>query len=138
MATKRTQNKKEESKLEKQPDVIVDFENKEGLLFIIIENIGNDSAYNTSIRFDKKIAGMQNKRISSLRIFKSLKFLPPRKKIKVMVDLFQSYLANKQPLQIKINISFRNKQNQRFKNFIQHDLTIYKGITEVYSIKKIS
>ena len=122
----------------KNPDVIVDFEyDNEGLLFIVIENIGNDSAYNTSVRFNKKILGIQKtKNISSLRIFQTLKFLPPGKKIKILVDLFRLYLACKQPMKISTIVFFRNKSKQRFQNSIQHDLSIYKDFAEIYQVKK--
>ena len=128
----------ENSKPEKNPDVIVDFEyDDEGLLFIIIENIGNDSAYNTSVRFNKKVLGMQKtKNISSLRIFRTLKFLPPGKKIKILVDLFQFYLACKQPMKIGTVVFFRNKSKQKFQNSIQHDLSIYKDFVKIYHVNK--
>ena len=126
-----------DSKPEKNPDVIVDFEYSDGLLFIVIENIGNDSAYDTSVRFNKKVLGMQKtKNISSLKIFQSLKFLPPGKKIKILVDLFQFYLAGRQPMQIRTVIFFRNKLKQIFQNSIQHDLSIYEDFVEIYNVKK--
>ena len=129
--------KMENPKPGKNPDVIVDFEYDEGLLFIVIENIGNDSAYNASVRFNKKILGMQKtKNISSLRIFQSLKFLPPGKKIKILVDLFQFYLAHKQPMKISTVVVFRNKLKQIFQNSIQHDLSIYKDFAEIHHVKK--
>jgi len=129
--------KSENLKLKKNPNVIIDFEYDNGLLFILIENIGDDPAYNTTIRFNKKILGMQKtKNISSLRIFQSLKFLPPGKKIKIFVDLFQFYLTCKQPMQISANIFFKNNIKNRFQNSIQHDLSIYKDMVEIYPIKK--
>jgi len=121
----------------KNPDVIIDFECDDGILFIIIENTGDDSAYDVAVRFNKKILGMQKtKNISSLQIFQSLKFLPPGKKIKILVDLFQFYLAGKQPLLISASIFFRNKKKQMFQNLIQHDLSIYKDIAAIYHVKK--
>jgi len=127
----------ENHKSGKNPDIIVDFEYNDGMLFIVIENIGDDPAYDASVRFNKKILGMQKtKNISSLRIFKLLKFLPPGKKIKMFVDLFQFYLTSKQPMQIKTIIFFRNKLKQTFQNSIQHDLSIYKDFVEIYHDKK--
>jgi len=127
----------ENHKQRKNPNVIVDFECNGGMLFIVIENIGNDPAYDTSVKFNKNVLGMQKtKNISSLRIFQILKFLPPGKKIKMFVDLFQFYLASKQPMQIKTVIFFRNESNQRFQNSIQHDLSIYKDIVEIYQDKE--
>jgi len=122
---------------DKNPEVIIDFEYDDGLLFIVIENTGDDSAYDVAVRFNKKILGMQKtKNISSLQIFESLKFLPPGKKIKILVDLFQFYLAGKQPLLISARIFFRNKKKQVFQNLIKHDLSIYKDIATIYHVKK--
>lgn len=124
-------------KPKKNPDVIVDFEYSDGLLFIVIENIGDDSAHDTTVRFNKKVLGMQKtKNISSLRIFQSLKFLPPGKKIKVLVDLFKFYLAGKQPMQIRTVVFFRNKLKEIFQNSIQHDLSVYEDFVEIYDDKK--
>ena len=125
------------SKSQKNPDVIVDFEyDKSGLLFVIIENIGNDSAYDTSVKFSRKILGLQKtKNISSMKIFQLMKFLPPGKKISVLIDSFQFYLLGKQPLQVKTIIKFNNKSKQKFENSIHHDLSIYKDMAEIF-VKK--
>ncbi|MCA9813278.1 MAG: hypothetical protein KC483_10535 [Nitrosarchaeum sp.] len=120
------------TRLEKYPDVIVYFEYENGLVFVIIENIGNEPAYDTRIRFSKKFWGMQKtKEISSLSIFKLIRFLSPGKKLKILVDSFQFYVAYKQPMNIDVRISFRNKAKQTFQNSIQHDLSIYKDVVEV-------
>ena len=120
---------------EKQPEVIVDFEYENGFLFIVIENIGSDSAYDISEKFEKSILGMQKNKISSLKIFRSLRFLPPKKKIRILVDSYQSYVHNKQPLTVKVDIRFKNKTGERFKNSILHDLSIYKDLTEIDSTR---
>ena len=109
---------------EKQPEVIIDFEYEKELLLIVIENIGSASAYDVSTRFNKSILGLQKNKISSLKIFKFLKFLPPRKKIRIFVDSYQSYIYNRQPLIIQANIKFKSKTGKSFKNSILHDLSI--------------
>ena len=132
---KKPETKPDSDKLTRTPDVIVDFEFERGFLSIIIENIGDDAAHDVEIRFNKKISGMQKtKNISSLGVFKNLKFLPPGKKIKIFVDSFSLYVAQKQPMQIRASVVFKNKTKQRFENLIQHDLTIYKDIADVYKI----
>jgi hypothetical protein len=71
----------------------LDFEYDDGVLYIIIENIGPSSAYKVSIKFDKEITGMKGQRkISAMRIFERIEFLSPRKKIRIFVDTFASYL----------------------------------------------
>lgn len=122
--------------LRRNPDVIVDFEYRKDVLFIVIENIGDDSAFDVQTKFSKKILGMQKtKNISSLKIFKLLRFLPPAKKIKIPVDLFHFYLLGRQPLQVSVAISFRNKTRQKFQNSINHDLSIYTEINSISNIK---
>ena len=74
----------------------------------------------------------KTKNISSLAVFRNLKFLPPSKKIRILVDSFSVYIASKQPTNVKVNIYFENKMKQRFENSIRHDLTIYKDIVEVF------
>ena len=114
------------------PNVIVDFEYQNGLLFIVVENIGNDAAFDIVVKFNKEILGMQKTvDVSGLDIFNSLKFLPPEKKIRVFIDIFYSYIANRQPLKITAIASFSSKTKQRFQNTIPHDLTIYRNLPEI-------
>ncbi|MCB1148369.1 MAG: hypothetical protein KDK38_16320, partial [Leptospiraceae bacterium] len=77
------------------------------------------------------------KDISSLGIFKSLSFLPPGKKIMVLVDLFQFYVACRQPMQVSMVVSFGNKLKQTFQNSIQHDLSIYRDFVDVCNVKTV-
>ena len=99
MGGSRVPNKRIESvkKIEDErpdPEVILDFEyDDNGLLYIIIENIGLSSAYKTSIKFNKEITGIGGeKKISAMKIFGRLEFLSPHKKIRIFVDTFVSYL----------------------------------------------
>ena len=129
--------KPDNSKQERNPDVIVDFDyTEEGLIFVVIENIGDAPAHDIVVKFNKKILGMQKtKNISALGIFQRLRFLPPQKKIKVLVDLYQYYILNKQPMQVKTTIYFSDKSKQKFQNSIQHDLSIYADLTQVNLMK---
>jgi hypothetical protein len=58
----------------------LDFEYDDGVLYIIIENIGPSSAYKVSIKFDKEITGMEGQRkMSAMRIFECIVCLHIRK-----------------------------------------------------------
>lgn len=115
------------------PEVIVDFEyDNRGLLFVTIQNIGFSSAYQTSIEFDSEITGIGgDKKLTDMSIFKSLEFLPPGKRIRIFVDTFLSYLNRRQPLILNVIISYSNKNKQKFREVIKHDLSIYKEIVDV-------
>jgi hypothetical protein len=116
-----------------EPEVILDFEyDNDGILYIIIENIGLASAYKVSIKFDKEITGIEGeKKISAMKIFDQIEFFSPHKKIRIFVDTFTSYLFRKQPLFIKVTISYSNKNNKEFQNVIKHDLSIYNDFPHI-------
>jgi hypothetical protein len=111
----------------------VDFEyDDNGILYIIIENIGPSSAYRLSIKFDKEITGVEGeKEISAMKIFDHIEFLPPHKKIRIFVDTFVSYILRKQPLIIEATVIFSNKNNREFQHVIKHDLSIYKDFPQI-------
>jgi hypothetical protein len=115
-----------------EPEVILDFEYDDGVLYLIIENIGPSSAYKVSIKFDKEITGMEGQRkISAMRIFECIEFLSPHKKIRIFVDTFASYLLRKQPLIIGASVIYSNKNNKEFQNLINHDLSIYQDFPHI-------
>jgi|SRR6187200_3255776 hypothetical protein len=133
MISKRRSTKRIENQ-DHAPEVILDFEydNNNGLLFVIIENIGASSAYRVSVKFNKEITGIHGERkITEMNIFKYLEFLPPRKKIRIFVDIFSSYLIREQPLLITTTILYSNKNNQKFQDVIEHNLSIYKDMIDI-------
>lgn len=115
----------------RSPEVIVDFECENDLLFIVIANIGLSSAYRTSIKFDREIVDSSGRNIASMKIFRMLEFAPPGKKIRIFVDRFSSYVARKQPQLITADISYSDKRGQKFNDTIRHNLTVYSDIAEV-------
>lgn len=130
----KTSSSKDLEKQDRAPEVILDFEydNNNGLLFVVIENIGVSSAYKISVKFNKEMTGIQGeKKITEMNIFKYLEFLPPRKKIRIFVDGFSSYLIREQPLSITTTILYSNKNNQKFRDLIEHNLSIYKDLIDI-------
>ncbi|MDG6905699.1 MAG: hypothetical protein JRN20_07945 [Nitrososphaerota archaeon] len=114
------------------PNVIVDFEVEQGMLYVSIENIGSLPAYEISVEFDKKISGIENeKEISSLNLFKGIEFLPPGKKIRAFIDSFPSYVVRKQPMMIRTTITYSGKNRRKFVESIRHNLSIYKDLPDV-------
>jgi hypothetical protein len=111
----------------------LDFEyDDNGILYIIIENIGPVSAYKISIKFDKEIRGVEGeKEISAMKIFNHIEFLPPHKKIRIFVDTLVSYVLRKQPLIIEATVIYSNKNNRKFQNEITHDLSIYQDFPHI-------
>lgn len=111
------------------PYVILDFIFKDGLFFISIKNIGDLPAFKVSISFDKKITGSDGKeKISALKLFKNIEFMPPQKEITTFLDSSASYFKRGEPLKILTKISYRNDKGKKYNTIINHDLGIYKDI----------
>ncbi len=112
-----------------RPDVIVDFDCREGMLFIVLKNIGVRSAYDVTTRFDKPLVGLEGrKRISDLQLFKNLAFIPPGKEFSQFVDAVDSWFKRRQPSKIKVTITYRDRERRAFTETILHDLRIYKDL----------
>lgn len=121
---------KERNVTDKSSQIIVDFVFENNLLYIIIENIGDSVVNKVSIKFDKKFLGLnKEKNISDLRIFRNISVFPPKKKFKIFVDTFSSYVKNKQPLVLTSKITYYHKK-RHFYEMIKHDLAIYKDFVE--------
>ncbi len=113
------------------PEVIVDFECSEGLLYVLVENIGAAPAHEVRVDFDRELTGGEGlRKISSLNLFRKLEFLPPEKKIRAFVDTFQSHVARKQPMRIRVSVTYHSSDGLRFRNSMTHDLSIYQDLPQ--------
>ena len=110
--------------------MIVDFECSGGLLFVAVENVGDAPAHGVSVEFDRELTGSEGRKMSSLNLFRNLEFLPPKKKIRAIVDTWYSYVARGQPMKIGVTTTCRGNDGQRFKGHMAHDLSIYRDLPE--------
>jgi hypothetical protein len=118
-------------KYDKVPEIVFDFEYKDGLLFIILENIGYAPAYGLSVKFDKKVIGHLDRQIDAMNVFTALAYMPPGKKFQIFVDSFKSYLAKEQPLIVNISLRYSDKFHRSHSESIMHNLSIYKDLPEI-------
>lgn len=121
-------------KWEKEADsckhaVIVDFVFDNGLFFISIKNIIDEPMFKISIKFDKKIFGVEgSKEISALPLFQNIEFLPPQKEIMTFLDTSASYFKRREPTKISARISYQDSKGTKYSTTIKHNLEIYKKI----------
>jgi hypothetical protein len=112
-----------------RPDVIVDFECADGLLSIVLKNIGAASAFTVRTRFDKPFRGVHGTvEISALALFTALEFMPPGKAFTQFVDPLTEYFARKEPIALTAAITYTDRSGRRFAEEITHDLRIYRGL----------
>jgi hypothetical protein len=113
---------------ERVPEVIVDFDCKEDLLYMVIANVGSSSAHKVSIEFDKEITDFRGRRLSQLDVFSHLEFLAPGKKIAFFVDDLAKYIKRKQPLRIGFSIAYFDRNGESRRDFIRHNLAVFKDL----------
>lgn len=112
-----------------RPDVIVDFNGSQGLLFISLKNIGTQSAYHVCTRFDKPLCGLAGqKSISELQLFRCVEFVPPGKEFLQLVDPIATWFKADLPRRYTIEITYSDRDGNKFKERIIHDLDIYKDL----------
>jgi len=112
-----------------RPDVIVDFQCAQGLLFILLKNIGERSAYGVRASFDKPLLGLSGqKNISELQLFRSVEFVPPGKEFSQLVDPVAIWFQQDRPRRYTITLTYSDREGNEFRERIVHNLDIYKDL----------
>ena len=112
-----------------RPDVVLDVEFDQGLLWLVVANIGERPALAAQVRFDKPFRGLDGSvEVSALRLFRRIEFLPPGKEIRTLLDASSAYFARKEPTKLAATIAFRDDAGQGFERRVVHDLSIYRDI----------
>ncbi|MCK5260785.1 MAG: hypothetical protein KAJ44_01220 [Thermoplasmatales archaeon] len=95
------------TKMMREPKVIVDFQPREewiNFLDIIIQNIGETSAYDIKFKIDPDFEYMKGKFLSELNYMKGINYLPPKKTIRSFITSMAVDTKNKQkPFEIEVS-----------------------------------
>jgi hypothetical protein len=112
-----------------ESEVIFDVVFDGGLLFLVVENIGERPAHSVRIKFDKPFSGVGGtKKMQRLALFRRLEFLAPHKSISVFLDRSASYFAREEPTQLTAAVSWRTSAGERQSSTVHHDLEIYRDL----------
>ena len=110
-------------------DVILDVVFQRGLMFLVLENVGDLPAHSVRVKFGERFSGVGGaKRIDRLALFRKLEFLAPWKSIEVFLDRSADYFARDEPTQLTAVISWRTPEGERRRTTIVHDLEIYRDL----------
>ena len=94
--------------------MILDLEFEEGLLFLVLENIGSRPAHSVRVRFAEPLRGLGGeKRIDRLRIFRRLELLGPRRRIRIFLDRAALFFARDEPTALEARIAWRTDEDER-------------------------
>jgi hypothetical protein len=108
-------------------DVVLDVELEEGLFFLVLANLGGSAAHGIRVRFDAPLRGLGGeRRLDRLRLFRSLEFLPPGRRIRVFLDRSALLFARGEPTAFSARITWREDDDRRGSRVIRHDLDAYR------------
>jgi hypothetical protein len=111
------------------PDVILDVEFEEGLLFLAVRNLGTRAALDVSCTFDKPFRGLGGERaINELALFRRITFLAPGRAIRTLLDTSAAYFARKEPTRLQATVAWRTPAGEKRQTTIVHDLAIYREL----------
>ena len=110
-------------------EVILDVVFDHGLLFLVVENLGDRPAHTVRVKFEQAFSGLGGtKKMQRLALFRKLEFLAPRKAIEVFLDRSAAYFARDEPTQLTAAISWRTPEGARRSTVVHHDLEIYRDL----------
>jgi hypothetical protein len=111
----------------READVILDVELDRGLLFLLLQNLGDLPAHAVRVRFDQPLHGLGgDRRIDRLQIFRRLEFLGPRRCIRVFLDRTALFFARDEPTELEVTVTWRTDRGERRRREIRHDLAAYR------------
>jgi hypothetical protein len=115
-----------------RPDVILDVVFEDGLLFLVVANIGAKPALGVSTRFNRKLVGLGGTReVSALPLFESIAFLAPGKEIRTLLDSSPSWFGRRRPTKITARLAYRDEDGKEYAARITHDLEIYRELAYI-------
>lgn len=110
-------------------DVILDVEFERGLLFLVVENLGDVPAHHVRVRFDQPLNGLGgDRRIDRLQVFRRLEFLGPHRRVRVFLDRTASFFGREEPAELAVVVTWRTDDGERRRRAIRHDLAAYRDI----------
>jgi len=108
-------------------DVVLDVELDRGLLFLVLENLGDAPAHAVRARFDGPLTGLGgDRRIDRLELFRRLEFLGPHRRIRVFLDRSALFFAREERTAFEVRLGWRTEDGKRGSRRIRHDLTAYR------------
>jgi hypothetical protein len=108
-------------------DVVLDVEFERGLLYLVLENLGDAPAHAVRVRFDRPLTGLGgDRRVDRLQLFRRLEFLAPGREIRVLLDRSALFFAREQETAFEARVTWQSDEGRRRSRTIRHDLAAYR------------
>lgn len=112
--------------------VVLDVVFDDGLLFLVLANVGSAPALKVSCRFERPITGLGGSLdVARMRLFRNVEFLAAGRAIRTLLDSSAAYFARREPTRLAVAITWRDEAGGRRERRIVHDLAIYRDVAYV-------
>lgn len=109
--------------------VVLDVVFDDGLLFLVLANVGEAPALKVSCRFQRPITGLGGSLdVGRMRLFRNVEFLAAGRAIRTLLDSSAAYFARREPTRVAVAISWRDEAGGRHERQIARDLAIYRDV----------
>ena len=114
------------------PSIVVDLEWREGVFYLVLENHAQTLMRDISVGFRRKIMGQGGQvNISALPIWTKLHFMPPRKRIEVVVDRDAVFFAINRPGPVGVTVTYSDPDGVRWRGQLLIDFDAYRGFPDL-------
>ena len=114
------------------PDVFLDVEFEDGVLFLVVANRGQRAALAVSCRFEQPFKGLGGSQdMTRLPLLRKIEFLAPGREIRTLLDSSAAYFTRREPAKLSVEIHYRDEDGGRHERRIVHDLRIYRDVAYV-------
>lgn len=121
------------------PHVIFEILSKEGILWMVVRNIGAKPAFFIRIQFDRSFKGLEGaKHMNTLPLFTKLDFLGPHREIQTVLDRSAAYFHRDEPLRLVARVTFEEDNGPKYETRSVHNLEVFQELGYVHTHKPSS
>lgn len=121
------------------PHVIFEILLVEGMLWMVVRNIGPKPAFHIRIQFEQSFKGLEGtKRMDTLPLFTQLEFLGPHREIQAALDRSAAYFQRNEPLRLVAQTGFEEDSGRRYETRSIHNLAVFRDLGYVHVDKPLS
>ena len=114
------------------PEVLLDVVCEQGLLYLVLANDGQATAFEVSVTFKHPLRGVGGEvDITAGRLFRRLPLLRAGHEVRVFVDTSRELQARRQRKIVQATVHFRDRRGRRFQETVRHDLRIWADFGEI-------
>ena len=121
------------------PHVIFEILLKEGILWMVVRNIGPKPAFFIRIQFEQSFKGLEGaKHMNTLPLFTQLDFLGPHREIQAVLDRSAAYFHRDEPLRLVARVKFEGDNGPKYETRSIHNLEVFQELGYVHTPKPSS